>query len=427
MLAPIEYHLSATPEPYESAPTPMDLTTEEYKTLTAEWTATEKKYDEAVGKHKEWKATWAKEAWAEKLRLKEKACAVKLEALRQQELEKEQLQLEAEEKQQKLDLAKKALDDLAKAKEKAKKKEDEENKDLLAAASILSSGEDGNSESDPADLKAIVMAELRKRHKIAEEKKKEGSAETQRCKFRNKVNMLPPFSSPLYQGPFFTAQDTEFLRNLLGQSPIRCSTGPTMHPLLICQHPKGINFCFSKAMERILSDPFRVGESLLALHRSASVVDSGGEDGNVLAGPSVPKHLKTEPEPMAQDKVYTGSECCGKCQTDKATCFVCGGVFTCQCCHIKKVQCTFNKGSDNSSTAESTSVLELLQDISARLTHLENKVEAIADQVEDLVDDYHVDNNVQYPEDFIPKFIKTKFKASRLELWKTRNIYCEVL
>ncbi|PBK71030.1 hypothetical protein ARMSODRAFT_1017799 [Armillaria solidipes] len=130
---------------------------------------------------------------------------------------------------------------------------------------------------------------------------------------------------------------------------------------------------------------------------------------------------------MAQDKVYTGSECCSKCQTDKTTCFVCSGVRTCQCCHVKKVWCTFNKGGDDGGSMESTSVWELLQDISARLMHLENKVEAIMDWVEDLVNNYHVDNDVQYPEDFIPKSVKAEFEASRMELCKTGDIYCEVL
>ncbi|SJL06756.1 uncharacterized protein ARMOST_10098 [Armillaria ostoyae] len=130
---------------------------------------------------------------------------------------------------------------------------------------------------------------------------------------------------------------------------------------------------------------------------------------------------------MAQDKVYTGSECCGKCWTDKATCFVCGGVRTCQHCCVKKVQCMFNKGGDNGGSTESTSVMEILQDISARMACLDDKVEAVMAWVEDLVDDYHIDNNIQYPEDFIPKSIKAKFEVLRIELQKTSNIYCEVL
>ncbi|KAK0421776.1 hypothetical protein EV421DRAFT_1915322 [Armillaria borealis] len=142
----------------------------------------------------------------------------------------------------------------------------------------------------------------------------------------------------------------------------------------------------------------KVGSAEAQKHKfqSASVVESGGEDGNVSAGPLVPKHLKTEPEPMAQDKVYTGSEHCGKCQTDKATCFICSRVRTCQYCCVKKARCTFNKGGDDGGSTESTSVLEILQDISA---------------VEDLVDDYDVNNEVKYPEDFVPKSIKTEFKA----------------
>ncbi|KAK0430790.1 hypothetical protein EV421DRAFT_1743708 [Armillaria borealis] len=160
--------------------------------------------------------------------------------------------------------------------------------------------------------------------------------------------------------------------------------------------------------------------------QSASMVESG-EEGNASVGPSVPKHLKTEPEPMAQDKVFTGSGHCGKCCTNKAVCFIRGGVRTCQWCRIKKARCTFNKGGEDSGAAESTSVLEILQDISARLVHLENKVEAIVDWVEDLVNDYNVNNEVKYPEDFIPKSIKAEFEVSRMELRKTGDIYLRVI
>ncbi|PBK70295.1 hypothetical protein ARMSODRAFT_974267 [Armillaria solidipes] len=68
---------------------PEDLTAEEYKALTVEWVAVEERYDEAV--------------------LKEEAWAAKLEALKQQELEREKewLQLVAEEQQWQLDLVKK--------------------------------------------------------------------------------------------------------------------------------------------------------------------------------------------------------------------------------------------------------------------------------------------------------------------------------
>ncbi len=84
----------------------------------------------------------------------------------------------------------------------------------------------------------------------------------------------------------------------------------------------------------------------------------------------------------------------GKCQADKATCFICGSLQTCQWCCIKKARCSFNKGSDDSGTVESTTVMELLQDISSRLACLEDKVE----HVEDLMDDYHPDHDVKYPD-----------------------------
>ncbi|KAK0421775.1 hypothetical protein EV421DRAFT_1746169 [Armillaria borealis] len=306
--------------------------------------AVEERYDEVVIKHEGWKATKAKEAQAEKLRLKEEAHAAKLEALRQQELEKEQekaLEEAATKKALEKATAKKTLEDLAK--EKVKELEDEDNENLLVAAGIVASGEEGDSKLDSVDLKSMAMAELRRRCKIVEGKKKAGAIGTQKHKFR-----------------------------------------------------------------------------------SASMVESG-EEGNVLAGPSVPKRLKMEPEPTAQDKVFTGSGCCGKCCTDKAVCFIHGGVRTCQWCYAKKARCTFNKGGEDSSATESTSVLEILQDISARLVHLENKVEAIADQVEDLVDDYDVNNEVKYPKDFIPKSVKAEFEASRMELQKMGDIYCEIL
>ncbi len=73
----------------------------------------------------------------------------------------------------------------------------------------------------------------------------------------------------------------------------------------------------------------------------------------------------------------------------------------CQRCRIKKARCFFNKSSDNGSSVDSTSVMELLQDISSRLTHLEDKVEHVAGHIEDLMDDYHPDHDVKYPTIFL--------------------------
>ncbi len=74
-----------------------------------------------------------------------------------------------------------------------------------------------------------------------------------------------------------------------------------------------------------------------------------------------------------------------------------------------------------------TTIMELLQDISSRLACLENKVEHIAECVEDLIDNYHPDHNVKYPDDLPSKSMMAEFKAFWLELQKTRDIYSKVL
>ncbi len=99
----------------------------------------------------------------------------------------------------------------------------------------------------------------------------------------------------------------------------------------------------------------------------------------------------------------------------------------CQRCRVKKAWCSFNKGSDDGGSTESTTVMELLQDISSRLAHLEDKVEHIVERVEDLMDDYHPDHDVKYPDDLPSKSMMAEFEASQLELRKTRDIYSEVL
>ncbi len=71
--------------------------------------------------------------------------------------------------------------------------------------------------------------------------------------------------------------------------------------------------------------------------------------------------------------------------------------------------------------------MELLQDISSRLACLEDKVEHIAEHVEDLMDDYHPDHDVKYPDDLPLKSMMAEFEASQLELQKTGDIYSEVL
>lgn len=58
---------------------------------------------------------------------------------------------------------------------------------------------------------------------------------------------------------------------------------------------------------------------------------------------------------------------------------------------------------------------------------MEDKVEHVAEHVEDLMDNYHPDYNIKFPDDFPSKSLKVKFEASQLELQKTGDIYSEVL
>ncbi len=51
----------------------------------------------------------------------------------------------------------------------------------------------------------------------------------------------------------------------------------------------------------------------------------------------------------------------------------------------------------------------------------------IAEHVEDLMDDYHPNYDVKYPDDLPSKSMKAEFEASQLEFWKTGDIYSEVL
>ncbi len=99
----------------------------------------------------------------------------------------------------------------------------------------------------------------------------------------------------------------------------------------------------------------------------------------------------------------------------------------CQWCHVKKARCSFNKGDDNSGSADSSSIMELLQDISSRLAHLEDKVKHVARRMEDLIDDYHPDYDIKCSDDLPSKSLKAKFEASWLELWKTGDIYSKAL
>ncbi|PBK92655.1 hypothetical protein ARMGADRAFT_1030891 [Armillaria gallica] len=75
--------------------------------------------------------------------------------------------------------------------------------------------------------------------------------------------------------------------------------------------------------------------------------------------------------------------------------------------------------------ALSTAVSGCVNSVVSR--RLEDKMETVMEQVEDLMDNYHVNYNVKYLDDFVSKSVKAEFEALRMELWKTSNIYREVL
>ncbi len=161
MSAPIEYRDSVTPEPYESAPTPPALSFKDYKALTEERTATEERYEEAIGRHDDWKTVRAKEARAEKLRQDKLVCLLKVEALKK---EKEEAERRAEEER----------------KAEAKRKEDER------VAKELQEKEEAVERKRLADLK-----EEEDREKEQEREDEANELALQALVFRRRVMEIP--------------------------------------------------------------------------------------------------------------------------------------------------------------------------------------------------------------------------------------------
>ncbi|KAK0456968.1 hypothetical protein EV421DRAFT_1923327 [Armillaria borealis] len=93
-----KYCHSITPEPYEPAPLPPELTFKEYEVFVSEWASVEERYSEAMGAHEEWKVEWAKEARLEKLKVDKEAWVEKLKVL--QKKEEEQKAVEEKKKEE---------------------------------------------------------------------------------------------------------------------------------------------------------------------------------------------------------------------------------------------------------------------------------------------------------------------------------------
>ncbi len=101
----VEYHLSVTPEPYESAPTPEDISIEKIEARAA----TEEHYAEAMAKHAAWKEAKAAVERDENLRLAREAWAAKVEALKQKAEEKRKAE-ERKQEEERLHLLKEQED-----------------------------------------------------------------------------------------------------------------------------------------------------------------------------------------------------------------------------------------------------------------------------------------------------------------------------
>ncbi len=136
----IEYCLSITPEPYESALTPEDILLEEIEA----WAAAEENYAEAVAKHAAWKEARAAAEQEENLRLAQEVQAMKVETLRQKAEEKRKVEekrqeeewlrllkekQEAKEKQRLAELKAKVDAAAAKQQEELQRKKEKEEKE----------------------------------------------------------------------------------------------------------------------------------------------------------------------------------------------------------------------------------------------------------------------------------------------------------
>ncbi len=95
----LKYHLSITPEPYESAPTLEDFSLEEIEAQAA----MEEKYVEAVAKHAAWKEAKAAAEREAKFRLDREVRVAKVEALRQRAEEKRKAKEKRKEKERKVE------------------------------------------------------------------------------------------------------------------------------------------------------------------------------------------------------------------------------------------------------------------------------------------------------------------------------------
>ncbi|SJL06598.1 uncharacterized protein ARMOST_09940 [Armillaria ostoyae] len=378
----VEYCQSATPKPYESAPMPEGLTSEQYKVFTEEHAAAEEKYEEAIGAYDEWKAAKVKEAQLEKLKVDKEVQAEKLKKL--QELEEEWKVAEKKEQEKQAALLKekqeaedkqKKLDELKKAKE----------------------------EKEAAKRLRKEQKKVEKAVKAAESSKGKGTA----------------VAAELLREERETDTDTE------GEQS-EASKAKALQKLREKQDGKW------KAMAPAVSTAEKNKKRKQAT-KSTSIVESEAEE---VPGPS--KRVKMEVSgPVEDEEELKGNKRCMHCRQDSAHCFArpasekSNRRRTCSRCKTKKAACSFNKGTLSALTIGSEEVAELLQKLAHTVKTLSNKVDILTGQVvslrgrvDDLVDDF-CSEAIDSPEELISDM--EEWQALCMELKELGSVNSEAL
>ncbi|KAK0464753.1 uncharacterized protein EV420DRAFT_1476145 [Desarmillaria tabescens] len=151
--------------------------------------------------------------------------------------------------------------------------------------------------------------------------------------------------------------------------------------------------------------------------KSSAVVVSGEEE---VMGPSGRplKKLKTEPEMQVDDEEYKGNEHCGRCKADDVKCFI-------RCrrtCEQSRV-----KGQDPLGSYEVVYLLQQLCDkmdnFQEGLERVEGKVDFLGSWVDNLVDDFHEGDTLEWPSGFVDEEFREEWAVSKAELGNLKNMW----
>ncbi|SJL00111.1 uncharacterized protein ARMOST_03423 [Armillaria ostoyae] len=348
-----ECHHSVTLKLYEPAPSPPELTFEEYEVFVSERASAEQRYSEAMGAHEEWKVEWAKEAQLEKLKADKEA--------RKKEEERKVAEKKKEEEKQAA---------ILRAKQEA---EDKQKK--LAALKAEKEAADATAEKKKKDdLKKEEKRLRKKKKKMEKAVKAMDTVRSEKDKAAAKAA-----ESALVNEEKGTDVDTE--REL----------------------SEGVKEKALKKLKEVRDGKQKAtapaGPKRKCATKSASVVEES--DGESRPGPR--KRVKVEVlGPVEGEEEFNGSKRCMCCHQDVAHCFVCPASkklirgWTYLRCKAKKAACSLNKGTASALTISSEDVSELLQKLAHMVETLSNKVDILTGQVvslgghvDNLVDDFH--------------------------------------